>query len=97
VSHALKYISQQLPSRLVELTRHRHVPLRPSNMERKAPRGYPRQWVRATGEGSKPIVFTLRYRSRGDISRPLSLHRTKLTSSQKHCLHLELSMRTRRS
>ena len=75
----------------------RHVPLRPSNMAFEAPRGYERQWVRATGEASKPIVFTLRYRSRSETDRTLSPRHAKLTSSKKHCSRWGLLMKTNQS
>lgn len=97
VSHTLKYNQNIILRDFNELTRYRHVPLRPSNMEATAPCRYQRQWVCATGEGSKPIVFTIRYRSRGDIKRTLPSHQTKLTSSQKHYLRWGSLTRTPRS
>jgi hypothetical protein len=56
-----------------ELTNRRHVPLGPSTEIHGRPGGYQRQWQRAEGDAGKPIVFILRYRSRGNNRCPSSL------------------------
>lgn len=64
VTHTLKYVSAECLTRSI-LTICRHVPLRRSQTVYKMSCGYKRRWERGTGEGAEPIVFTLRYRSRG--------------------------------
>jgi hypothetical protein len=62
------------------LTLRRHIPLKPSKHVHERPRRYKREWVPATGEGAKPIVFTLRYRSRGEGYQALSFLEANLAN-----------------
>lgn len=64
VTHTLKYVSAEYFARVI-LTIRRHVPLRRSQSVYKRSCRYKRRWERGTGEGAEPMVFTLRYRSRG--------------------------------
>jgi hypothetical protein len=57
------------------LTTHRHVPLGPSTRipgRVEQPGGYRRQWLRPPSDtdAGKPIVFILRFRSRGNNKYP---------------------------
>jgi len=66
VSHVTTYgypTSARIRSR--SLTKARHVPLRPYIKAPSRPGAYQREWIRAGGPKGKPIVFTIRYRSRG--------------------------------
>ena len=67
VSHVTTYgYPKASRIRSSSLTKARHVPLRPAP-EAAPPRpgAYEREWIRADGLEGKPIVLTIRYRSRG--------------------------------
>ena len=67
VSHVTTYgYPKASRIRSSSLTKARHVPLRPAP-EAAPPRpgAYEREWIRADEPEGKPIVFTIRYRSRG--------------------------------
>jgi hypothetical protein len=67
VSHVTTY-GQPKASRICSspLTKARHVPLRPApEAAPPGPGAYEREWIRADEPEGKPIVFTIRYRSRG--------------------------------
>lgn len=68
VSHTLKYVATTASRpECDELTAYRQVPLRPSSNKPSTSSACPRTWVCAEGEAGEPIVFTLRYRSRGKL------------------------------